>query len=60
MAIITEPFRRLTTMTAVNLGVPAFPYQVMQHPIWTRDQAWIEAAAEVLVEAMIPQLFAGR
>ena len=47
-------------MTAVNLGVPEFPYLVMEHPIWTRDQAWIEAAAGKLAEAMIPQLFAAR
>jgi hypothetical protein len=60
VAIITEPFRRLTTMTAVNLGVPEFPYLVMEHPIWTRDQAWIEAAADSLAEAISLQLIAAR
>jgi hypothetical protein len=40
--------------------VPEFPYLVMEHPIWTRDQAWIEAAADRLAEAITLQLASAR
>ena len=48
--LITTPFQTLALNTAKNVGQPDFAFQVVEHPVWTRDDAWIAAAAEKLVE----------
>lgn len=55
-SIITVPFQRLAKMTAVNLGVPEFPVMVIDHPIWTRDNAWIESVATTLAGSVTAML----
>ena len=47
--LITTPFQTLARKTANNLGQPGFVVQVVEHPVWTRDDAWIAAAAEKLL-----------
>jgi len=59
-AVITTPFERLVQATAMNLGVPSIPVMVVEHPIWTRDAAWIDIAAARLCEPLIAKLFAGQ
>ena len=46
--VITTPFRKLADMTTANLGLVGFECVVADHPIWTRDDAWLEAQAEKL------------
>ncbi len=58
--VITKPFVLLVQATAVNLGVAAFPVLVAEHPIWTREPAWIDAAAEALCGPLIGKLFANK
>ena len=48
--LITTPFQTLARNTAKNLGQPDFAVQILEHPVWTRDDAWIAAAAEKLVD----------
>ncbi len=59
-ALVTTPFETLARRTAKVLGVPDFPILVVEHPIWTRDQAWLEAAAEKLMDPLIETLFGAR
>lgn len=47
----------LAGVTAVNAGLPQFPVVIIDHPIWTRDEAWIEAAAAPLAAALAAKLF---
>ena len=47
--LITTPFQTLARKTARNLSQPDFAVQIVEHPVWTRDDAWIAAAAEKLV-----------
>ena len=56
--LITTPFQRLARSTSVNMGQPTFDLQIVEHPVWTRDDAWIAAAAEKLVDPVIKLLFA--
>ncbi len=56
--MVTTPFRQLARLTAATLGTPDLPVMVIEHPIWTRDQAWMEAAAEKLAGPLIEKLFA--
>lgn len=58
--LITTPFQTLARKTAGNVGQPDFAVQVVEHPVWTRDDAWIAAAAANLVEPILQTLFAAR
>lgn len=51
-ALITTPFRKLAGMTSSNLGLADFQCVVADHPIWTRDDAWLDAQAEKLADAV--------
>jgi hypothetical protein len=57
--LITTPFQTLARKTARNVGQPDFAVQIVEHPVWTRDDAWIAAAAEKL-SAPIAALLVGR
>ena len=54
--LITTPFQTLARNTAKNLGQPEFAVQIVEHPVWTRDDAWIAAAAEKLVDPILKLL----
>ncbi len=54
--LITTPFQTLARKTTKNLGQPDFALQVVEHPVWTRDDAWIAAAAEKLVDPILRTL----
>jgi hypothetical protein len=58
--LITTPFQTLARNTAKNIGQPDFACQIVGHPVWTRDDAWIADAAEKLVEPVIATLFKAR
>lgn len=55
--IITTPFVRLAQATAMNLGATRLPVVVIEHPIWTRDDAWIDAAAQRLCQSLVDAFF---
>lgn len=59
-ALHTEPFRALAKLTCVNAGVPDFATFAVGHPLFTRNDAWIEATAVELADRVTPLLFAGR
>ena len=50
--LITTPFQTLARKTARNVGQPDFAVQIVEHPVWTRDDAWIAAAAEKLAPSV--------
>ena len=58
-ALHTEPFRALAKLTCANAGVPDFTTMAIDHPLFTRDDAWIDATAANLAERLIPVLFSG-
>lgn len=49
-ALITTPFRKLAGLTAGNSGLAGFDCVISEHPIWTRDDAWLDAQAEKLAD----------
>lgn len=53
MVVVTEPFVHLAQVTAANFGVPDFPILVVDHPIFTRDDAWVEATARRLADEIL-------
>ena len=50
--LITTPFQTLARKTARNVGQPDFAVQIVEHPVWTRDDAWIASAAEKLAPSV--------
>jgi hypothetical protein len=56
-AVITQPFRKLATQTAANLGMTGFEVMFIEHPVWTRKDDWIEATAKDVADRLIPVLF---
>lgn len=56
-ALITTPFQKLATHTSANLGMGGFNVMVIEHPVWTRSDAWIEKAAADLADRLMPVLF---
>ena len=54
--LITTPFQTLARKTANNQGQPEFAVQIVEHPVWTRDDAWIAAAADKLLEPILKLL----
>ena len=56
-AVVTQPFRKLATQTAANLGVSGFEVMFIDHPVWTRKDDWIEATAKDVADRLIPVLF---
>lgn len=55
--LITTPFQTLARKTARNVGQPEFAVQIVEHPVWTRDDAWIAAAAEKIAAPIAQLLF---
>ena len=55
-AIISTPFQKLAAATCRNMGREIHPVMVIEHPVWTREDAWIEARGEELAEKLIPIL----
>lgn len=51
--VISTPFQTLARYTCKNMGQPDFSVLVVEHPVWTRDDAWIEAAADKLAGEML-------
>ena len=55
--VVTTPFERLAKSSAMANGVPGFDIMVIDHPVWTRDKAWMDAEAERLSDRVIATLF---
>ena len=55
-AVVTTPFKGLARLTAKGAGLPGFGFVVAEHPVWTRNDAWIEAAGEALAGEIAPIL----
>jgi len=57
--VISTPFQTLARITSKNLGHPDHPVLVLEHPIWTRDQEWIDAQVGKLIDPLL-KLIGGR
>ena len=57
--VVTTPFRGLAQLTARGAGLPGFGFVVAEHPVWTRDDAWIAAAAQTLAGEIAAIVTAG-
>ena len=55
--VITTPFQKLAAHTSANLGMNGFGVMVIEHPVWTRNDAWIEKVAAELADRLMPVLF---
>jgi hypothetical protein len=56
--LITEPFQGIVATHAAKLGAPGYHALVVPHPIWSRDEAGMEALARQVVDAAVAQLTA--
>jgi hypothetical protein len=56
--VVSTPFERLAKFTAATNGASGFEIMVVDHPVWTRDQAWMDAEAERLADRVVSVLFA--
>ena len=55
--IVTAPFEKLALMTAEKLGQRQLPVGVIEHPVFTRDRAWMDQAADGLADFLVMSLF---
>ncbi len=55
--VITTPFQKLAALTSANLGLSGFGVMVIEHPVWTRNDAWIERVAADLSDRLMPVVF---
>ena len=55
--IVTTPFEKLARTTAEKLGQRQLPVGVIEHPVFTRDQAWMDLAADGLADFLETSLF---
>jgi hypothetical protein len=53
VAVISAPFQTLARHTCRNKGQPDFGILVVEHPVWTRDDSWIEATADTLIQPLL-------
>ncbi|MBM3348043.1 MAG: hypothetical protein FJY55_16370 [Betaproteobacteria bacterium] len=58
--VITQPFQALAKRTCANLGVTEFAAMVVEHPLFTRNDAWLEKTAAGLVDRLVATLFSNR
>ena len=54
--LITTPFQKLAAQTSANLGMGGFGVMVIEHPVWTRSDAWIESTAAGLADQLVQTL----
>jgi hypothetical protein len=54
--VVTEPFVDLARRTAANLGHPALAVVVVDHPLYVRDDAWIEATSSAVASTVARSL----
>ena len=47
--LITEPFQGIVASHAARLGAPGYHALVVPHPIWSKDEAGLEALARQVV-----------
>lgn len=57
--LITEPFQGIVASHAARLGIPGYHALVVPHPIWSKDEAGLEALARQVADAAVVQLTAG-
>jgi hypothetical protein len=56
VVIASKPFEYVVNMTARQRGVYSLPYLLIDHPIWTRDDEWIDSRASELASAFLASL----
>lgn len=56
--LITEPFQGIVASHAARLGAPGYHALVVPHPIWSKDEAGLEALARQVADAAVAQLTA--
>jgi hypothetical protein len=56
VVIASKPFEYVVNTTAKQRGVYSLPYLLIDHPIWTRDDEWIDNRASELAAAFLDSL----
>jgi hypothetical protein len=56
VVIASKPFEYVVSTTAKQRGVYSLPYLLIDHPIWTRDNEWIDSRASELASAFLASL----
>jgi hypothetical protein len=56
VVIASKPFEYVVNTTAKQCGVYSLPYLLIDHPIWTRDDEWIDSKASELASAFLASL----
>jgi hypothetical protein len=56
VVIASKPFEYVVNTTAKQRGVYSLPYLLIDHPIWTRDDEWIDSRASELASAFLASL----
>jgi hypothetical protein len=56
VVIASKPFEYVVNTTAKQRGVHSLPYLLIDHPIWTRDDEWIDSRASELASAFLVSL----
>lgn len=56
VVVVTVPFLELARRTGQNLGVEGYEPVVVPHPIFSRDQVWIDRQATAVADQVISQL----
>ncbi len=59
MVVVSSPFESLAKLTASKFGLPQFPIQLIEHPVFTRDDAWMSATAGRIADNLIQALTLG-
>jgi hypothetical protein len=57
--VITKPFQTMAAQTVRNLGVAEFASAVIDHPVWSRSDDWIESTAAKVADRVQALLFSG-
>ena len=54
--VVSSPFESLARLTASKFGLSMFPIQLIEHPVFTRNDAWMSATAARVAEKLIKTL----
>jgi hypothetical protein len=58
VVLVTEVFEALSLQTAKQLGLTHYPPLVVPHPIFNRDEVWLQRHADGVVEQALASLTA--
>jgi len=56
IVVVSSPFESLAKLTASKFGFPQFPILLIEHPVFTRDDVWMNATAARIANNLIETL----